>query len=39
MNLEVVPELRWALGYPFGLLLTAAVSLSSYLVFERRDRV
>jgi magnesium transporter len=37
MNFEVMPELGWRFGYPFALLLMAAVSATLYLVFKRRD--
>jgi magnesium transporter len=36
MNFEHMPELHWALGYPFALLLMLLVSLSLYIVFKRR---
>ncbi len=36
MNFEHMPELDWRLGYPFALLLMAAVCVSLYLVFKRR---
>jgi magnesium transporter len=36
MNFEHMPELHWALGYPFALLLMLLVSLSLYVVFKRR---
>ena len=35
MNFDM-PELGWALGYPFALLLMAAVSVGLWLVFRRR---
>ncbi|NXY93744.1 magnesium and cobalt transport protein CorA [Streptomyces sp. BR123] len=37
MNFEAMPELRWALGYPFAVALMAAVCISLYLIFKRRD--
>jgi magnesium transporter len=37
MNFTRMPELRWALGYPFAVLLMALVCLVLYLVFKRRD--
>jgi magnesium transporter len=37
MNFEVMPELGWAWGYPFALLLMAMVSGTLYAVFKRRD--
>jgi magnesium transporter len=36
MNFDYMPELNWPLGYPFALVLMAAISLSLYLVFKRR---
>jgi magnesium transporter len=36
MNFDRMPELHWALGYPFALLLMLVVSLSLYVVFKRR---
>ncbi|WP_448625095.1 magnesium and cobalt transport protein CorA [Geodermatophilus sp. URMC 64] len=37
MNFDVMPELRWHLGYPFALVLMLGVSVTLYLVFKRRD--
>ncbi len=37
MNFEVMPELSWALGYPFALVAMLGVSLTLYAVFKRRD--
>jgi magnesium transporter len=37
MNFDHMPELHWALGYPFALTLMLLVSVSLYLVFKRRD--
>ncbi|MFE9407007.1 magnesium and cobalt transport protein CorA [Streptomyces sp. NPDC006530] len=37
MNFERMPELGWALGYPFAILLMAVVCVSLYFVFKRRD--
>jgi magnesium transporter len=37
MNFDHMPELHWALGYPFALTLMVLVSVSLYLVFKRRD--
>ena len=31
-----MPELDWRLGYPFALLLMAAVCVTLYLVFKKR---
>jgi magnesium transporter len=36
MNFDNMPELHWALGYPFALLLMVLVSVTLYLVFKRR---
>ncbi len=36
MNFAEIPELDWAFGYPFALLLMALVSLVLYGVFKRR---
>ncbi len=36
MNFEHMPELDWRLGYPFALLLMAAVCVGLYLVFKKR---
>ena len=37
MNFDVMPELGWAWGYPFAVLLMVSVSLALYVVFKRRD--
>lgn len=37
MNFDFMPETHWGLGYPFAILLMAAVCLILYLVFKRRD--
>ena len=37
MNFETMPELGWALGYPFALVLMALVSVTLYTVFKKRD--
>ncbi|QLH24784.1 magnesium and cobalt transport protein CorA [Streptomyces sp. Rer75] len=37
MNFTHMPELHWALGYPFALLLMAVVCVSLYVIFKRRD--
>jgi magnesium transporter len=37
MNFDQMPELHWALGYPFALVLMGLVSLTLYLVFKNRD--
>ncbi|MGI8306543.1 CorA family divalent cation transporter [Saccharopolyspora hattusasensis] len=36
MNFDAMPELHWGLGYPFALVLMAAVCLGLYLIFKRR---
>jgi magnesium transporter len=36
MNFKAMPELDWAFGYPFALLLMLVVSVSLYLVFRAR---
>ncbi|MFD6917295.1 magnesium and cobalt transport protein CorA [Streptomyces virginiae] len=37
MNFDNMPEIRWALGYPFALALMALVCGGLYVVFKRRD--
>ncbi|TDD09138.1 magnesium and cobalt transport protein CorA [Nonomuraea diastatica] len=37
MNFDFMPETHWAFGYPFSILLMAAVCLILYTVFKRRD--
>ncbi|MBW5420630.1 transporter [Streptomyces sp. BG9H] len=37
MNFDTMPELKWAFGYPFAILLMAAVCVSLYFIFKRRD--
>jgi magnesium transporter len=37
MNFDYMPELHWALGYPFALVLMLLVSVSLYAIFKRRD--
>ncbi|MET7327621.1 magnesium/cobalt transporter CorA [Nonomuraea sp. NPDC005650] len=37
MNFDFMPETHWILGYPFAIVLMAAVCLTLYLVFKRRD--
>jgi magnesium transporter len=36
MNFDHMPELHWALGYPFALALMVMVSVTLYVVFKRR---
>src|SRR5215216_3626600 len=36
MNFDYMPELHWALGYPFALALMVMVSVTLYVVFKRR---
>jgi magnesium transporter len=37
MNFENMPELGWAFGYPFALLLMVSTSVVLYVIFRRRD--
>ena len=37
MNFDDMPELHWALGYPYSLGLMALCSLVLYLVFKHKD--
>ncbi|MFF1719308.1 magnesium and cobalt transport protein CorA [Streptomyces sviceus] len=37
MNFDRMPELHWVLGYPFAILLMAAVCTSLYVIFKRKD--
>ncbi|MFJ7159868.1 magnesium and cobalt transport protein CorA [Streptomyces sp. NPDC101118] len=37
MNFEDMPELKWAGGYPFAILLMAVVCTSLYVIFKKRD--
>ncbi|EFL18445.1 magnesium and cobalt transport protein CorA [Streptomyces sp. C] len=37
MNFETMPELHWAAGYPFAILLMAVVCTSLYVIFRKRD--
>jgi magnesium transporter len=37
MNFDHMPELRWLLGYPFALVLMAAVCAGLWVIFRRRD--
>ncbi|MCX5375055.1 magnesium and cobalt transport protein CorA [Streptomyces sp. NBC_00091] len=37
MNFDTMPELRWAAGYPFAILLMAVVCVSLYIIFKKRD--
>ncbi|MBW8872006.1 MAG: magnesium/cobalt transporter CorA [Leifsonia sp.] len=36
MNFRVMPELHWAFGYPFALLLMVAMGVGLYFVFKRK---
>jgi magnesium transporter len=36
MNFAGMPELSWAFGYPFAILLMAASAVLPYLYFRRR---
>ncbi|MFF0089899.1 magnesium and cobalt transport protein CorA [Streptomyces canus] len=37
MNFDHMPELHWGFGYPFAILLMAAVCIGLYVIFKRRD--
>ncbi|MFI5620912.1 magnesium and cobalt transport protein CorA [Streptomyces sp. NPDC051567] len=37
MNFEMMPELRWAFGYPFAVALMGVVCVSLYVIFKKRD--
>ncbi|MEU5212673.1 magnesium and cobalt transport protein CorA [Streptomyces sp. NPDC020742] len=37
MNFQNMPELHWAFGYPFAIILMAAVCTGLYVIFKRRD--
>ncbi|MFF1629017.1 magnesium and cobalt transport protein CorA [Streptomyces sp. NPDC058272] len=37
MNFDRMPELHWVLGYPFAIVLMAAVCTSLYVIFKRKD--
>ncbi|MGX5186813.1 magnesium and cobalt transport protein CorA [Streptomyces avermitilis] len=37
MNFDRMPELHWALGYPFAIILMAVVCTSLYVIFKRKD--
>ncbi|MBT2446570.1 magnesium transporter CorA [Streptomyces sp. ISL-43] len=37
MNFETMPELKWAAGYPFAILLMAVVCVTLYVIFKKRD--
>ncbi|MGW0999743.1 magnesium and cobalt transport protein CorA [Streptomyces sp. NPDC002520] len=37
MNFDSMPELHWALGYPFAIGLMGVVCVSLYLVFKHKD--
>ncbi|MEU6998541.1 magnesium and cobalt transport protein CorA [Nonomuraea sp. NPDC046570] len=37
MNFDFMPETHWTLGYPFAVLLMAAVCVTLYVVFKRRN--
>lgn len=37
MNFREMPELHWALGYPFAIVLMAVVCTSLYFIFKRKD--
>ncbi|MEV6759262.1 magnesium and cobalt transport protein CorA [Streptomyces sp. NPDC051105] len=37
MNFSHMPELHWGFGYPFAIVLMAAVCTSLYFIFKRKD--
>lgn len=37
MNFKIMPELEWAFGYPFALLLMVAVAVVLFAIFKARD--
>ncbi len=37
MNVDSMPELHWAFGCPFAIVLMAVVCTGLYLIFRRRD--
>lgn len=37
MNFDIMPELKWELGYPFALLLILLSGILPYLYFKRKD--
>jgi magnesium transporter len=37
MNFKYMPELHWALGYPFALVLMLLVSVTLHAIFKRRN--
>jgi magnesium transporter len=37
MNFEHMPELHWRWGYPFALGLMAAITISGFVYFRKRD--
>lgn len=37
MNFDLMPELRWTLGYPFAIGLMTAITLGSITFFKRKD--
>ncbi|MEV6841404.1 magnesium and cobalt transport protein CorA [Streptomyces sp. NPDC051133] len=37
MNFAHMPELHWAFGYPFAIVLMAIVCASLYIIFKRKD--
>ena len=36
MNFDYMPELHWAFGYPFAVMLMLLVSATLYVIFRRR---
>ena len=37
MNFEVMPELKWVLGYPFAIFLMISSAVLPYVLFKRKD--
>ena len=36
MNFELMPELKWALGYPLAIVIMVASALLPFVYFKRR---
>lgn len=37
MNFDTMPELKWAAGYPFAIILMAVVCISLYVIFKKHQ--
>ncbi len=37
MNFDIMPELHWALGYPFALVLMFLVGFAMYVIFKKKN--